>query len=290
MKAIILAGGTGSRLYPATVATCKQMLPVYDKPAIYYPFSLCLLAKVSEVLIISTKEVLPILENLLGDGSDYGCPVQYKIQDQPNGIAESLIIGESFLAGDPCFLLLGDNILIKSGFVDFLSELETDRLGATIFGFPVKNPEHFGVIEYETKTETVLSLEEKPENPKSHLATIGMYVYDGSASKRAKSLKPSSRGELEITDLNIDYLKDGLLHCKTFSRGDFWGDIGTFESLNECSNYIRLHQEYTGMLIGSPEESAYRSGRISKSKFADLVKLMPNNSYSRMLSSVLEDG
>lgn len=287
MKAIILAGGAGSRLYPATAVTCKQLLPVYDKPVIYYPFSLCLLAGIREILIISTEDALPVLRNVFSDGASYGCSVQYKVQDKPNGVAEALLIGEDFLAGDSCLLLLGDNILIKSGFVSFMDDFKRRNLGATVFGCPVKKPERFGVIEYDHTHRTVLSLEEKPKKPKSNLAAIGMYVYDGSAPERVKSLKPSVRGELEITDLNIDYLKDNALSCSTFSRGDFWGDVGTFEALNECSNYIRLHQEYTGMLIGSIEEIAYRTGRITRSEFAELVNSMPHNSYSRMLKDIL---
>lgn len=288
MKAIILAGGTGSRLNPATKSICKQLLPVYDKPAIYYPFSLCLLSGISEILIISTPDSVPALEKLLGDGSNYGCSIQYKVQYRPDGIARALIIGEEFLNGDPCMLLLGDNILIKSGFTNFITPLITQHSGARIFGFPVKQPEQFGVIEYDSQTKAVLSLEEKPYKPKSNLAAVGLYLYDGSASERAKSLKESARGELEITDLNISYLKDGLLSCSTFSRGDFWGDIGTFEALNECSNYVRLHQEYTGMLISSPEEAAYRLGRIDREEFINLISPLPKNSYSKLLRDILE--
>ena len=288
MKAIILAGGTGSRLHPVSAVLCKQLVPVYDKPAIYYPFSLCLLSKISEILIISTAESTPAIENLLGDGSAYGCHIQYLIQQNPNGIAEALILGEDFLNGEPCMLLLGDNVLIKSNFVDFIKPLIQNHRGARIFGFPVKNPRSFGVIEYDQKTQTVLSVEEKPQNPKSNLAAVGLYLYDKTAPKRAKSLKPSARGELEITDLNMSYLNDGQLQCSNFSRGDFWGDIGTVETLNSCSNYIRLHQEHTGALIASPEECAYHVGNIGKDEILRLINAMPDNNYSQQLRDIIQ--
>lgn len=289
VKAIILAGGTGSRLHPLTSVACKQLLPIYDKPAIYYSLSNCLLAGIRDILIISTPDALPIIKEALKDGGRFGCSIDYAVQKKANGIAEALLIGEDFLDGFSCFLVLGDNLIFKSGYTDFISNSILKNLGATVFGFPVKNPSDFGVINLDPKTNHVLSLEEKPKYPKSNIAAIGMYIYDNTASKRAKELKPSDRGELEITDLNNSYLKEGKLSCQTLSRGDFWADVGTFESMNDCSNFIRLHQEYASLLIGAPEECAYRMGYISKKELVIRAKKMPENFYSKMLRRIAEE-
>ncbi len=288
-KAIILAGGEGTRLHPLTKVTCKQLLPIFDKPLVYYPLSSCILAGVNEILFISTPEALPKIESTLGDGTQFGCSFSYKPQEKANGIAEALLIGEDFLDGSQCFLILGDNIIFKSGYTDFISKAILENSGATVFGFPVKKPSDFGVVQLDAETNHVVSIEEKPEHPKSNLAVIGMYIYDGTAPQRAKDLKPSGRGELEITDLNNSYLEEGHLRCQLMSRGDFWADAGTFSSMNDCSNFIRLHQEYTNLLIGSPEECAYKMGYISKDQFVDMVRELPSNPYSRNLLRIVDE-
>ena len=287
IKAIILAGGAGSRLHPLTNIVCKQLLPIFDKPMIYYPLSSCILAGIRDVLIISTPEALPNIEGALKDGSQFGCSISYRTQNMPNGIAEALLIGEDFLDGSDCFLTLGDNLIFKSGYSDFVSNAIAENSGATVFGFPVNNPSDFGVINFNGETNGVISIEEKPTNPSSNMAAIGMYIYDDTASERVKELEPSGRGELEITDLNNSYLKENRLRCQLMSRGDFWADAGTFSSMNDCSNFIRLHQGYTNLLIGSPEECAYRMGYISTEQFTDLVKKMPVNLYSKALQQIV---
>ena len=284
-KGILLAGGHGTRLHPLTKFSCKQLLPIYDKPLIYYPLTLLLLAKIQDILIISTPESIPIVENVLGDGKQYGINLSYLVQDNPNGIAEAFVLADEFLDGAPCMMVLGDNIMNKSGLGDFLQQTLHDNQGGTIFGFPVRDPERFGIIELDHNNK-VLSVEEKPTEPKSNMAAIGLYVYDETVTDKAKSLTPSARGELEITDLNNLYLQENKLFCKRLSRGDFWADAGTFNSMNDASNYVRLQQKYTNLEIGSPEEAAYHAGFIDKEQLRILYqnnkKTFPNN-YFNML-------
>ncbi|NRA73982.1 MAG: glucose-1-phosphate thymidylyltransferase [Rickettsiales bacterium] len=268
-KGIILAGGYVTRLSPLTNVVCKQLLPIYDKPVIYYPLTMLLLSSIKEILIISTEESNSILQRVLGDGSRFGISLQYASQEKPNGIAEAFIIAEKFLNGSPCVMILGDNILNKSQIGNFINKSICANIGATIFGVPVHNPESYGVIEFEKTTSKVISIEEKPLNPKSNIAAIGLYIYDETVVEKSKSLKPSDRGELEITDLNNLYLSAGTLQCSKLSRGDFWVDVGTYDTMNDASNYIRLQQKYTGQLIGSPEEAAYNMGYISKQQLFD---------------------
>ncbi len=271
-KGILLAGGHGTRLYPLTNFSCKQLLPIYDKPLIYYPLTVLLLAKIDDILIISTPESIPIIKNTLGNGSDYGIKLSYQVQDEPKGIAEAFLLAEEFLDDAPCMMVLGDNIMNKSALSQFLDDALADNDGATIFGFPVRNPQNFGVVEFDRDNKKVISIEEKPTQPKSNIAAIGLYIYDETVVQKAKSLQPSARGELEITDLNKLYLQENRLMCQPLSRGDFWADAGTFNSMNDASNYVRLQQEYTNLEIGLPEEAAYYSGFISKKQFHELYK------------------
>ena len=264
-KGILLAGGHGTRLYPITKFSCKQLLPIYDKPLIYYALTLLLLAKIDEILIISTPTSIPIIEKVLGDGSQYGIKLSYQVQAEPKGIAQAFLLAEEFLAGSPCMMVLGDNIINKSGMIDFFSSGIKNNDGATIFGFPVRDPQRFGIVELDANNK-ILSIEEKPQNPKSNIAAIGLYLYDETVVEKAHRLTPSVRGELEITDLNALYLQENRLHCQTLSRGDFWVDAGTFDSMNDASNYIRLQQKYTNLAIGSPAEAAYSVGFITQEK------------------------
>ena len=288
-KCIILAGGLGTRLAPLTNFACKQLLPVFDKPAIYYPINLALLSGIREILIISTPDATPQIASALGDGSKFGCVFEYVVQREPRGIAEALILGESFLANSDCLLLLGDNILIKGGYTEWVSDLFASNKGATIVGTRVDRPQEFGVIEIDSNSKDVVNIEEKPERPKTNIASIGMYVYDGSASQRAKQLKPSDRGELEITDLNLSYLADKQLSCSVLSRGDFWADIGHFDSLLACANMISLSQSHSNTIIGSPEEAALNSGFIDRPQFLKLVNSLPKNRYSEVLRRSVDD-
>ncbi|MCH9844109.1 MAG: NTP transferase domain-containing protein [Alphaproteobacteria bacterium] len=262
-KGILLAGGHGTRLYPITKFSCKQLLPIYDKPLIYYALTLLLLAKIEEILIISTPTSIPIIEKVLGDGSQYGIKISYQVQAEPKGIAQAFLLAEEFLAGSPCMMVLGDNIINKSGIADFFSDAMRNNDGATIFGFPVRDPQRFGIVELDANNK-ILSVEEKPQNPKSNIAAIGLYLYDETVVEKAHRLTPSVRGELEITDLNALYLQENRLHCQILSRGDFWVDAGTFDSMNDASNYIRLQQKYTNLAIGAPMEAAYSAGFITQ--------------------------
>ena len=264
-KGILLAGGHGTRLYPITKFSCKQLLPIYDKPLIYYALTLLLLAKIEEILIISTPTSIPIIEKILGDGSQYGAKITYQVQAEPKGIAQAFLLAEEFLANSPCMMVLGDNIINKSGMIDFFDKAIKNNDGATIFGFPVRDPQRFGIVELDANNK-IVSIEEKPQNPKSNIAAIGLYLYDETVVEKAHRLTPSVRGELEITDLNALYLQENRLHCQTLSRGDFWVDAGTFDSMNDASNYIRLQQKYTNLAIGAPAEAAYSAGFITKEK------------------------
>lgn len=257
MKAIILAGGSGTRLNPCTLAVTKQLLPVYNKPMIYYPLSTVMLAGIKEILIIVKKLDKPIFERLLGNGSQWNLNIEYAIQNEPKGIAEALIIGEEFLAGESCMLVLGDNFIYRDGLQALLKEAKenVDAAGAFVFAQHVKDPERFGVAEID-ENDNVLSLEEKPKNPKSNLAVIGMYFYDKTAPQRAKALNPSKRGELEITDLNISYLQDNSLKLRQLGRGAAWLDMGTHEALLEAGQFVKVIEDHQGLSIANLDEIA----------------------------------
>lgn len=270
MKGIILAGGQGTRLSPLTKTICKQLLPIYNKPMIYYPLSVLMLAGINEILIISSPRDLPLFQKLIGDGSDIGCFISYKVQLEPNGLAEAFILGEKFIGNDKVALILGDNIFYGA---DLEKKLSTfiDIEGAGIFGIPVKDPERYGVIEL--KNGRVLSIEEKPKSPKSNLAVPGIYFYDNTVINRAKLLRPSSRGELEITDLNSSYLNDGKLKVETFGRGTVWLDTGTFESYYDACELVRVVETRQNKMIGCLEEIAYYKKYINK----EMLKKLANN-------------
>lgn len=288
MKGIILAGGSGTRLYPVTVPTIKQLLPVYDKPMIYYPLSVLMLAGVDEYLIISTANDLPRFKELLKDGKHLGISIKYASQESPNGIAEALIIGEEFIGNDNVWLILGDNIFFGNGLQNILKDAIVQNEGATIFCYSVSNPQRYGVVEFDSSNK-VISLEEKPKNPKSHYAVTGLYYYDSNASKIAKTLKPSNRGELEITDLNREYLKLGKLNVKLMNRGYAWLDTGTHESLLEAANFVRIIEERQGLKIGCIEEIAYRQGFINKQELLHLAKVLEKSTYGAYLLNIMDD-
>ncbi len=263
MKGIILAGGSGTRLYPLTKVTSKQLLPVYDKPLVYYPLSTLMLAGIREILIISTPEDTPRLEALLGDGSQLGISLQYKVQPSPDGLAQAFLLGEEFLQGEPCAMILGDNIFYGNGLVNMLRKAaENAKNGrATLFGYTVKDPERFGVVEFD-KNGKVLSVEEKPNNPKSNYAITGLYFYPSGVSEKAKLVKPSARGELEITDLNAIYLEEDILDVQRLSRGFAWLDAGTMDTLLQASNFVQTVETLQGIMISAPEEIAFVYGWI----------------------------
>ncbi len=270
MKGIILAGGKATRLYPITKGVCKQLLPVYDKPMIYYPLSVVMLAGIRDILIISTAKDTPRIKDLLGDGSDIGVRLQYAVQDAPRGIAESLIIGAGFLEGKPCCLVLGDNIFYGHNMTELLQEArESAACGATVFGYYVRDPERYGVLEFDGNCR-VTALEEKPLAPKSNWVVTGLYFYDATAPERAALLKPSGRGELEITDLNKTYLREGTLKVKLLDRGYAWLDTGTYNSLIDASIFIKTIEDRQGLKIGCIEEVAFRKGFIDRAQLARL--------------------
>ena len=286
MKGIILAGGSGTRLYPLTKAISKQIMPIYDKPMIYYPLSVLMLANIREILIISTKRDLPIFENLLGNGRDFGIKLEYKIQDKPNGLAEAFIVGEKFIKNDNVCLILGDNIFYGSGFSGLLEEVTSLKKGALIFGYPVKDPRAYGVVEFD-KNGKAISLEEKPENPKSNYAIPGLYFYDNTVISKAKTLKPSNRGELEITAINKKYLKESKLNVKKFGRGIAWLDTGTPEGLLEASNFVEVIQKRQGFYIACLEEIAYQKNWISKEHLLHKINELKNCDYKVYLKNLL---
>ena len=266
MKGIILAGGAGTRLYPLTMVTSKQLLPVYDKPMIFYPLSALMLAGIKDILIISTPTDLPNFERLLGDGKNYGVNLTYKVQPSPDGLAQAFIIGEEFIGNDACAMVLGDNIFYGNGFGSILKKATQnaeEEKRATVFGYYVNDPERFGVVEFD-ESGKVISIEEKPAEPKSNYAVTGLYFYPSGVAKKANEVKPSKRGELEITTLNEMYLKDGLLDVQLLGRGFAWLDTGTIDSLNEASNFVQMVQSRQGVQISAPEEIAYKNGWITK--------------------------
>ena len=314
MRGIILAGGSGTRLYPLTKAISKQILPIYDKPMIYYPLSVLMLANIREILIISTprdllvfeellgdgsqlgikleliistKRDLPIFENLLGNGRDFGIKLEYKIQDKPNGLAEAFIIGEEFIGDDNVCLILGDNVFYGAGFSGLIEEAAILKDGAIVFGYPVKDPRAYGVVEFD-KSGKAISLEEKPENPKSNYAIPGLYFYDNTVVKKSKSIKPSARGELEITTINEKYLKEGKLNVKQLGRGITWLDTGTHEALLQAANYVETIQNRQGYYIACIEEIAYRKKWIKETQLKQLASSMLKTEYGKYLMDLLK--
>ncbi len=287
MKGIILAGGSGTRLYPLTNVLSKQLLPVYDKPMIYYPLSTLMLAGVREVLVISTPRDMPILERLLGDGSQLGMRFSYAVQERPNGLAEAFLIGERFIDGDRVGLVLGDNVFYGSGFSSFLAQAVSIREGAVIFGYPVHDPSQFGVVEFD-ESGRVLSLEEKPSRPKSKYVVPGLYFYDGQVVDIARHIRPSERGELEITAVNNEYLRRGQLRVVKFFRGMAWLDTGTYDGLQEASQFVNIIQKRQGMYVSCIEEIAYRRGFIDRAQLLRLAEPMLQTEYGQYLRAIAE--
>ena len=287
MKGIVLAGGSGTRLYPLTLVTSKQLLPVYDKPMIYYPLSILMLAGIQDILIISTPQDLPNFKRLLNDGSDYGIHLSYKEQPSPDGLAQAFILGEEFINGDSCAMILGDNIFYGSGLVKHLRNAAQRVNGATVFGYYVEDPERFGVVEFD-KNGRAVSLEEKPVNPKSNYAVTGLYFYDNKVCEYAKSLRPSARGELEITDLNRIYLEQGILEVITLGRGYAWLDTGTFDSLSEATEFVKVIETRQGVKISALEEIAWRNGWISRERLLESACKFGKSSYGQHLKAVAE--
>lgn len=287
MKGIILAGGKATRLYPITKGVCKQMLPIYDKPMIYYPLSVLMLAGIKEILIISTPKDTPRFEDLLGDGSGLGIQISYAVQDEPKGIAQSFILGEEFIGNDSVCLILGDNIFYGFNLIELLQRSAEIKKGAIVFGYSVKDPGRYGVIEFDKKCK-VVSIVEKPKKPKSNWVVSGLYFYDNNVVNIAKKLKPSSRGELEITSINNEYIKKGKLKVQFLGRGHAWLDTGTPESLIDASVFIKTIEERQGLKIGCPEEVAYRMGYIKKAQLLKLAGNIPTN-YGQYLKDLANE-
>lgn len=283
MKGIILAGGAGSRLRPATYAVSKQLLPVYDKPMIYYPLSVFLHAAITEILIITTPEDASLFKRLLGDGSGFGTNIHYAIQDRPNGLAEAFIIGERFLNGSSAALVLGDNIFYGEGLGELCRSAAQQHAGATVFAYEVSEPERYGVVNFDPTSLVAINIEEKPKNPKSNWAVTGLYFYDAEVCEVAKSIKPSPRGELEITDVNRIYLQRGTLKVRRLGRGYAWLDTGTFDSLHDASSFVRTIEHRQGIKIACLEEIAFRQGLIDKASVLQSAQAMGSNEYSNYL-------
>lgn len=287
MKGIILAGGSGTRLYPLTMVTSKQLLPIYDKPMVYYPLSTLMLAGIRDILIISTPQDLPNFERLLGNGDQFGIHLSYKVQPTPDGLAQAFILGEEFIGDDRCAMILGDNIFYGAGLTNHLKKAMETQNGATVFGYYVEDPERFGVVEFD-KNGRAVSIEEKPNDPKSNYAVTGLYFYDKKVCERAKNLKPSPRGELEITDLNRIYLEDGTLNVITLGRGYAWLDTGTVDSLAEASEFVRVIESREGVQISAPEEIAFRNGWIDREKLLESANIYGKSPYGLHLRNVAD--
>ncbi len=285
MKGIILAGGSGTRLYPLTKSISKQIMPIYDKPMIYYPLSVLMLANIREILIISTERDLPVFKELLKDGSELGLKLEYKVQEKPNGLAEAFIIGEEFIGDDNVALILGDNIFYGSGFRGLVEEAAKLESGAIVFGYPVKDPRAYGVVEFD-ETGKAISLEEKPANPKSNYAIPGLYFYDNTVVEKAKNVKPSARGEIEITTVNEMYLSEGKLNVKNLGRGVAWLDTGTHDALLEAANFVQTVQKRQGFYIACIEEIAYAKGWINKEQLLKLAEPMMKTEYGKYLEAL----
>ncbi|MBQ0768117.1 MAG: glucose-1-phosphate thymidylyltransferase RfbA [Bizionia sp.] len=286
MKGIVLAGGSGTRLHPLTLAVSKQLMPIYDKPMIYYPLSTLMWSGIKEILIISTPQDLPLFEKLLGDGTQYGCRFEYAVQEHPNGLAEAFIIGEDFIGNDKVALILGDNIFYGTG-LEKLLQANNDPDGGIIYAYHVLDPERYGVAEF-NKEGQVISIEEKPIKPKSNYAVPGIYFYDNSVIGIAKNIKPSHRGELEITDINKAYLEQGKLTVSVLDKGTAWLDTGTFSSLMQASQFVQVIEERQGLKIGALEEVAYKMGYINKEEFKTLIQPLIKSGYGKHLLGILE--
>ncbi|TMM29901.1 glucose-1-phosphate thymidylyltransferase RfbA [Polaribacter aestuariivivens] len=284
MKGIVLAGGSGTRLHPLTLAVSKQLMPVYDKPMIYYPISTLISAGIREILIISTPQDLPLFKKLLGDGSQIGCNFQYEVQENPNGLAEAFIIGEKFIGKDKVALILGDNIFYGSGLSNLL-KANNNPDGGIVYAYHVNDPERYGVVEFDEQN-NVLSIEEKPLKPKSNFAVPGIYFYDNEVVKIAKNIKPSKRGELEITEINNVYLKQGKLSVEILDRGTAWLDTGTFDSLMQAGQFVQVIEERQGLKVGAIEEAAFRAGFITKKEMTDLTEPLLKSGYSNNLFKI----
>lgn len=287
MKGIILAGGSGTRLYPITKGVSKQLVPIYDKPMVYYPLSVLMLAGIKDILVITTPHDQQSFKNLLGDGSDWGIKLSYKAQPSPDGLAQAFILGEEFIGDDKVALILGDNIFYGHSFGQSLKAC-TDPEGGIIFAYPVSDPKRYGVVEFDENMKAI-SVEEKPVNPKSNYALVGLYFYDNDVVEIAKNIKPSDRGELEITSVNEEYLKRGRLKVETLDRGSAWLDTGTFESMNDAAEYIRVMEKRTGLKIGCPEEIAYRQGFIDKDQLIKIAEPLKKSGYGKYLMGLLSE-